>query len=51
MIVFTSIGGAFIVGGGVLYMLGAHTHHKAEEMRMSFTPTHGGAAFGLSGSF
>jgi len=34
MILFTSVGGAVILGGGVLYLVGHLTHGKAERLRV-----------------
>jgi tetratricopeptide (TPR) repeat protein len=45
MIIFTSIGAAVAVTGGVLYVIGRGAHAKAEKLRVGIAP--GGASFSV----
>jgi tetratricopeptide (TPR) repeat protein len=51
MIVFTSIGSAFVVGGGALLLLSSHTHAHAESLRVGVVPDPHGPALSVSGRF
>ena len=52
MLVFTTLGGVCVLGGGALYVLGLRAHHEADQLRVVVHPTdRGGAAFAISGHF
>jgi hypothetical protein len=51
MIVFTTIGGAAIVGAGVLYLFSRSNDRGATELRVDVAPTATGGAVTLTGSF
>lgn len=52
MLIFTTLGGVCVLGGGVLYELGLRAHHEADQLRVVVHATdRGGAAFAISGHF
>lgn len=52
MLILTTLGGACVLGGGALYVLGLRAHHEADQLRMVVHATdRGGAAFAISGHF
>jgi len=51
MIVFTGAGGAAILAGAALFLLGRHHDSRADRMHLEITPAAGGAAVSIGARF
>jgi hypothetical protein len=51
MIVFTSVGGAALLGGGILYLLGRHHDTEASRLRFELQAGPAGGGVTLAGRF
>jgi len=50
-IVLTSVGGALVAGGGVLWFLSRRAHQRAERLRVGIAPASGGAFASVTARF